>query len=171
MIHLLQSPEFWTSLAFIIVVGIALRPVSRGLNRWAERQAAQIKQHQQEAQDILKKAEELKQQYEKSYRHRAAERQKIMKIADEEIIALTEETEQRIRDHQIRKKQEVELRLKMMAENGTQDIKRQMLTRVVRQTTALLEEKRDNPSEQSDQLLKQAFAALDRYAGVLDQSK
>ena len=171
MTHILQSPEFWTAMAFIFVVGVALRPVLRGLNRWAGRQAEQIRLNRQEAEAVLKKAKDLKQTYEKNYRHRAVERQRIMKAADDEIVALTAETEQRMRDRQIRKKQEVELRLKMMAESGRQDIKRQMLNRVIRQTANLLEERRDNPSEQSADLLKQAFSALDQYAGVLDQSK
>ncbi|MBQ7413092.1 MAG: hypothetical protein IJV07_02310 [Alphaproteobacteria bacterium] len=171
MIHILQSPEFWTAMAFIFVVGMASRPVLRGLNHWAERQAQKIRSHQEEAEAVLKKAKDLKQTYEKNYRHRFVERQRIMRAADDEIAALTAQTEQRMRDRQIRKKQEVELRLKMMAENGRQDIKRQMLNRVIRQTANLLEERRDHSTEQSSDLLKQAFVALDRYAGVLDQSK
>jgi len=169
MTTILQAPEFWTSLAFVLVVTVSVRPVMRFLDKWAAGKAEEIRKRQQAAKDVLKKAEELKKQYEKTYQNRQAEQRQSLEAAENEITFLENETLQVASDRMARKNQEIELRLKMIEENGRQGIKSKMLTRVVSDTKNKLIVMRDSEKiiENTDDLLKQAFDALDMYEPAL----
>ena len=169
MSEILSAPEFWTSLAFVIVVLVLARPAAKYLNRWAGKKADDIRKRQQDAKDVLKKAENLKKQYEKAYQNRHAEQHQSLEEAENEIQFLKNEADQMAADRMARKNQEIELRLKMIEENGRQDIKSKMLARVVSNTKNKLTAMRDSDKiiENTDDLVKQAFDALDGVAKAL----
>lgn len=165
---IIQTPEFWTSIAFILAVVFAVRPIARLLIAWGQKQAEQIRKNQQAAHDVLEKAEALRDQYNAAYQNRYAERRKLMAEADSEIEFLETETQQRMQDRMAHKTQEVELRLKMIEENGRQDIKGKMLTRVVGEAKRSLERRRDSgaQNENTNELVKRAFEALEMHAAT-----
>ena len=169
MTAIFQAPEFWTSLAFILVVVVSIRPVMRYLNKWAAGKADEIQKRRQAAKDVLKKAEELKKQYEKTYQNRQVEQRQSLETAENEIAFLENETQQVAADRMARKNQEIELRLKMIEENGRHDIKSKMLSRVVSDTKNKLIAMRDSEKiiENTDDLIKQAFNALETYEVAL----
>ena len=169
MTHFLQSPEFWTSLAFLIVVGVMTKPVMRFLNRWGQKKAEQIQADQQTARDLLEKAKALKNRYEAAYRNRQAEREKLLAEADQEIMVLEADTLCHLKEHMAHKAQEVALRLKMIEENGRQDIKGKMLARVLSDCRSRLETLRDDGQTDTDvsELLDRACRALDAYQTAL----
>lgn len=160
MRDILSSAEFWSGFAFILVVGMFIRPLLRGLNKWTEKQVALIRQEQNTARDVLKKAEEMKKKYEKAYQNRFIEKQKLMREADNEIILLDEETHQLTTDRINHKKQEIELRLKMIEENGRQDIKSKLLTQILTDTRRHL--KKQEADEDIEKVLQQAMNILDK---------
>ena len=163
---MIQSPEFWSALAFGIVVFAVIKPGCRFLKKWGQKQADAILRQQKEAEDVLQKAKKLCAQYKTVYQNRGSERQKIMREAEKEIQFLEKEAVHQTEDRMTRKKQEVDLRLKMIAENGEQDIKRKMLSQLVKQTEIQL---RSGQAEDTDELVKEACAALDRYEPALRQ--
>jgi len=169
MSHLLQSPEFWTSFAFLIVVVFALKPVARFLDRWGQKKAEQIQTEQQTARELLEKAKTLKNRYETAYRNRQAEREKLLAEADQEIMVLETETQHHLDERIAHKTQEITLRLKMIEENGRQDIKGKMLNRILTDTRSRLETLRDEGKTDADisDLLKHAFQSLDAYKNAL----
>ena len=173
MISHIQAPEFWIAVAFFSVVIVFMRPVVRWVSGWSQKQADAIRAQQQEAADLLKKAGELKQEYEQAYKNRMSEWQKMMDEADKEIHSLEAESNQRTQDRILHHTQEVKMRLKMISESGRRDIKRQMLNRVIRKTYQTLEKQRDAAPlpDDSEVLLKQACRALDSYAPALEQLK
>ena len=162
----IQSPEFWTSLAFVVVAFMMIKPGYRFLKKWGQKKADIIIRQQKEAQDILQKAKALETQYKTVFQHRTAERKKALRDAEKEIRFLKDEALGQTEDRIKRKKREVELRLKMIAENGEQDIKRRMLSKLVKQTESLLQEKQE---EDTQKIIEKACLALDRYGPALRQ--
>jgi len=162
--NFIQSPEFWSSSAFVLLVLIMLKPAGRLLKKWGQKQADQIRRRQEEAEGVLKKAGEMRAQYKDLYQKRNQEHRKIMRQADREIQFLEQDLLKQTNERIARKNQEVDLRLKRIAENGRQDIKRKMLSYVVKQTENRLAEIKD---ENTDVLVEQACSALEKYASVL----
>ena len=159
MIELFSSPEFWNGFAFLIVIAVFVRPFLRAVKRWTEKKVALMRQEQTAAKDVLLKAGEIKEKYEKAYANRFAEKRRLMQEADNEIAVLDEEMYLLTTDRINRKKQEVDLRLKMIEENGRQDIKRKMLNQILEDTRRRLKKKEF--SENAEDVLQNALNALD----------
>lgn len=159
MNNIISSPEFWTSFAFILVIGLFMRPLLQGMRKWTDKRVNLIQKEQNEAREVLKKAEEMKKKYEKAYLNRFSEKQQMMQEADNEISALDEETHILTTDRINHKKQEIELRLKMIEENGRQDIKTKMLNQIIENTRSRL--KKNELIEDSEEVLQKALIVLD----------
>ena len=159
MNNIISSPEFWTSFAFVLVIGLFMRPLLRGMRKWTDKRVNLIQKEQNEAREVLKKAEEMKKKYEKAYLNRFSEKQQMMQEADNEISALDEETHILTTDRINHKKQEIELRLKMIEENGRQDIKTKMLNQIIENTRSRL--KKNELIEDSEEVLQNALIVLD----------
>ena len=144
---LIKAPEFWTSLAFILVILISSRPLSKALKAWGKRKADSIQNRFTEAKKLVAQAEKLKKQYESAYGRRSSERQKLMHEAEIEIRFLEADSLAQSSDRMKRKSKEVEMRLKMIAEHGRQGIKHQILEHVVRKTKKLLADGKNNNLE------------------------
>ena len=160
----IKTPEFWLALAFVLVLLIAGRPLKRGLEKWGSEKAKAIQKQFDEAQQLKEHAEKLKEQYQKAYTQRSSARQKLMHEAEVESRFLETELLGQSSDRLKRKKQEVEMRLKMIAEHGRQNVKRQMLNRVIQKTEKLLMRQQGG---QSDDLVDQVCQALDSFENVL----
>ena len=166
----LETPEFWSAFAFILVVLVVGRPLRRALSAWGERKAKAIQDQIDEAQKLVKQAEKLKEQYRMAYARRSSERQKLMREADTEIRFLETELSDQSSDRVRRKSQEVEMRLKMIAEHGRQDVKKRMVTRVINKTEKLLENREEYTSENENMndLVENACRALDTFKSALN---
>ena len=166
MMHFIQSPEFWSSSAFVLLVAVMVRPAGRLLGKWGQKQADDIRKQQKEATEVLKKAEALEAQYKTLYQKRNQERRKVMREVDREIQFLKQDLLKQTNDRIARKNQEVDLRLNRIAENGRQDIKRKMLSRLVKQTENQLAK---TENENMDDIIKKACEALENFAPALKQ--
>ena len=166
MMHFIQSPEFWSSSAFVLLVAVMARPAKRLLKKWGQKQASAVRKQQAEAAEVLKKAEALEAQYKSLYQKRNQERRKVMREAEQEIQFLEQDLLKQTNDRIARKNQEVDLRLKRIAENGRQDIKRKMLSRLVKQTENQLAR---TENEDMDDLIRKACEALENFAPALKQ--
>jgi F0F1-type ATP synthase membrane subunit b/b' len=160
MIDMFSSPEFWNGFAFVLVLIVFMPSFLEGLKRWTEKKVDLIHREQTAAQEVLKKAEEIKTKYEKAYINRFSEKRRLMQEADNEIVVLDEEQRLLTMDRINRKKQEIDLRLKMIAENGRQDIKRKILNQIIEDTRCRLKKKAF--SENAEDVLQNALKALDK---------
>lgn len=171
MIEILKNPEFWTATAFILVIGIGVRPVFRFVKRWAVHQADSVRQTAQQAADMHQKAAALKEKYESAYRGRWTVQRKLMEQADTEVERLTAEATDQARDRMARRNQEIEIRLNMIADTGSQNIKGKMLAHVMADACAQAMQRRDDPqqTENADKVLQHTLQALDMYAPLLQK--
>ncbi len=134
VVTILQNPEFWVSLAFVLVVLIAFRPLGHYLSSWGQKRAKHIEEDIQHAQALEEEAAQLLASYRKKERRKNKERAEILASAGQEIDFLWREAEQKITDQRTHKKQEAEHRLKMLQEQGHQEIKNKILMSVLQKT-------------------------------------
>jgi F-type H+-transporting ATPase subunit b len=162
MTQIFENPEFWSAVAFVIVVLVALRPVRRFLNKWTDKQKTIILNRQKEADDILDKAKNLKLKYDKIYQDRWLEQKQMLEQADSEISLLKAEVEQSTGDKISRKNQEMAIRLKTIEENGYQNVKNKVLSKVISETKKMFKTclNEDEVTENPDDLLETVFRVL-----------
>ena len=165
---ILESAEFWSSCAFLILCVVLYRPTQRYLKGWTKRQADKIRAAQQEADDVLEKAKKLHQSYGEAYQNRMAERHQMMVEADGEIEALDKETKREAEERMARRRKEVDFRLKTMTDQGHQNIKQQLVSDIMQKAQHQLEEERDlGGSDDPNALVQRACETLEKYAPVL----
>jgi len=156
---MISHPEFWTSLAFVLIVVLALRPVGRFLKRWTIQEDNKIQQARDEVEALCQKAETLKGEYEKAYLERFNTKAEKMKEAEAEIELLKKEVAQESEEKMDHTNQEMALRLKMIEENGLWNLKKQLVNQVVLETQKKLSEMVIH--ENANALIDEAFEALD----------
>ena len=162
MIQIFENPEFWSAVAFIIVVLVAMRPIGRFLNKWTDKQKMIILKNQKEADDILDKAKNLKLKYDKIYQDRWLKQKQMLEQADLEISVLKAEVEHSTSDKISRKNQEMAVRLKTIEENGYQNVKNKVLSKVISETKKMFKTclNEDEVTENPDDLLETVFRVL-----------
>lgn len=167
----IQSPEFWVSIGFVLVVIVAFRPLKRYLATWGKKEAEHVQADIQNARKLKEEAADLLASYRKKTRRKNKERDEILASAGQEIDFLWREAEQKIKDQQAHKKQEAEHRLKMMQEQGHQEIKNKILTAVLQKTEQqiLAQQKSGTLTEDMDETLKKFFETLDNEAEELQK--
>ena len=162
MIQIFENPECWSAVAFIIVVLVAMRPIGRFLNKWTDKQKMIILKNQKEADDILDKAKNLKLKYDKIYQDRWLKQKQMLEQADLEISVLKAEVEHSTSDKISRKNQEMAVRLKTIEENGYQNVKNKVLSKVISETKKMFKTclNEDEVTENPDDLLETVFRVL-----------
>lgn len=164
-----ENPEFWSAVAFVLVVLVALRPVIRFLNKWTDKQGMIILNRQKEAFDILEKAKNLKLKYDKMYQNRWLDQKQMLEQADAEISVLDAELKQTTSDKIARKNQEIAVRLKNIEENGFQNVKNKVLSKVISEAKKIFKMRFDGDeiSENTDDLLETVFHVLKNKKDLL----
>ena len=84
------SPEFWVLVAFVILVGLAFRPLFRKIAGALDDRSAAIRRHLDEARELREEAQELLASYQRKHRDSAAEAQAILDLARDEAGLMTE---------------------------------------------------------------------------------
>jgi len=156
---MISHPEFWTSLAFVLIVILALRPVGRTLKKWTLAEDEKIQQARDEVEALCQKAEELRAGYEKAYMTRFDTKEEKMKEAEQEIALLKKEVAKESEEKTDHVNQEMSLRLKMIEETGLGNLKKQLVDQVVSETQKKLAE--THIKENADFIISEAFEALD----------
>lgn len=147
-LQIIKGPEFWMSFAFVAVVLIAVRPLSRFLTRWGQEQADKVRAHLDESARLRKQAEELYNKYVLYTQNQESERADILRQADIEIENLRKEFKENAAERMQRKDREVAARLKMIQENGTRKMKEQMANLVIEKTYGILHERESDEKKQ-----------------------
>ena len=81
---MLESPAFWTLVAFIIFIGLTFKPISRFTATSLDARADKIRAEIEEGEKLLQEAQELLANYERKQRESAKEAEAIMAHAREE---------------------------------------------------------------------------------------
>ncbi|MGC2856711.1 F0F1 ATP synthase subunit B [Novispirillum sp. DQ9] len=87
------TPEFWVAAAFVLVVGLAFRPVMRAVTAGLDTRANQIKSKLDEARRLREDSQALLAEYQRKQRDALAEAESIMTHAREEAARLKADAE------------------------------------------------------------------------------
>jgi F-type H+-transporting ATPase subunit b len=89
--HLLESPEFWVAIGFVVFVVAAFRPIYRALARMLDARAAGIKAELDEAARLRDEAQQLLTEYQRKQREAVKEAEEILAQARDEAVRLQAE--------------------------------------------------------------------------------
>ena len=84
MSEIIQEPEFWTGLAFIIFVVLMFKPLKKALLAGLDSRIEQIRSEVEEAQRLREEAQTLLASYQRKQREAAQEAEEIVKQAKED---------------------------------------------------------------------------------------
>lgn len=166
IIEVISDPEFWTSIAFIGVVLIAIKPLATYLKKWGQAQAAQIKNKIDETADLKQKAFDLFQKYEIHTKNVKQEKAAITKEAETEISILQKQSEEDLKERLTYKTQAVQQRLQTMRKNAEQKSKEKILTALLSKTYDILEKNKETfqTKAEADKSLNMIYAVLEEHA-------
>ncbi len=166
VLKLIQSPEFWMTVAFCAVVFLAARPLSRFLKEWGQKQAAHIKNQIDETAALKKQAQDLLEKYENHTRDQEREAAVLLEEAEKEIDYLKEAADRDLQEKLENKAEAVELRLKAVWENSERLIRARLLEKTIEKTKKIISEKEESVSD-TQAALTMIFKALDEKADTL----
>lgn len=90
----LHEPEFWVSVAFVIVVALIYRPAMKAIGASLDSRASHIRVQIEEARKLREDAQALLAEYQRKQRDALAEAEKIIQQAKEEAVRIRAEAEE-----------------------------------------------------------------------------
>ncbi len=90
---MLYDPSFWVGLAFILVVALAFKPVSRMVAGTLDGRASKIREQIEEARKLREDAQALLAEYQAKQRDAMAEAEKIISQAKADAVRLKADAE------------------------------------------------------------------------------
>ncbi len=145
-----QDPAFWVGLAFVIIVALAARKVTRIVNASLDARAAGIRAQIEEARKLREDAQALLAEYQKKQRDAMAEAEQIIAQAKTAAARLKVEAEQDLVNSLERRKQQA---LDRIAQSEAQAVAEVRNTAIDVALTAAEELIRQNLSAQQKQTL------------------
>jgi len=120
------NPEFWLSLAFIVVAGLVLfPPVRRAFIRFFNHQQQMISDQISQADDILNEAQNLLQKTQKTSLSETSD-----KTANQQIKSIQQEVAEKIKTCTETRKQDFQVRQKMAAMHLKNNLRTELLNQV-----------------------------------------
>lgn len=159
----LQNPEFWVSLAFCLVVLIAIKPLKKKLADWGAERAQKVKRELGESADLRKQAEELYAEYKARTKNLEKECAEIINAAKKESLNIQQEADEKIVERVSFRKKEVQDKIRSIEESTGQDITARLLAQVMDKTKEMLTEQSVRQSEKDmDKALDNVFKVLEK---------
>lgn len=159
----LQNPEFWVSLAFCLVVLLAIKPLKAKLSAWGEERAQTVKKELGESANLRKQAEELYAEYKTRTQNLEKECMEIINAAKKESINIQQEADEKIVERVAFRKKEVQDKIRSIEETTGQDIAAHLLAQVMDKTKEMLTEQAVRQSEKEmDKALDKVFKVLEK---------
>ena len=117
-----ENPEFWVALAFVLVVAVLAKPVTRLLNEMLNRRIEAIADRITEAQKLNEDAQKMLAEYEKKYLNAEKEARNILRKSEKEIEFLKEDRLKKLEADMEMKQKEAEQRIKTAQEAAMKEI-------------------------------------------------
>lgn len=170
LMHVISSAEFWLSIAFLVVLFLSLKPLTRYLKKWGEGRAARIQQEIDESAELRRKAEELLAEYKEKTRNRAKERAAILQRAKQEAAYLETEANQKLKERLLKQDEDMAIRLSLIKKQSQRELKDKILKKFMHQSDQLLQKYAQTEKRQMMDSLNVLFNALESNADLFASS-
>ena len=117
-----KSPEFWVGVAFVLVVAVLIKPISKIVKGALLSRRQGILDRIKEAEKLRDEAQELLAQYERKFLHAKDEAQEILDKSNAEIKNLTEYELQKMEKELAIKQKEVDRTIDVAISNTRDEI-------------------------------------------------
>ena len=140
-LSLLMSDSFWATMAFVVAIGLVLRPLVRVIRSALHNNIVAISQSIKNAEQLHKQARTLHQELQKKMPQVEKEARQI--VTDAERLAATRSAQQqeKIDQDNLRHRRDMATRLTRMENDALADIRRAMIAITHRAAQNLIEEK------------------------------
>ena len=141
MTALLNSPTFWTLIAFVAFVIVLFRPVKKALLGGLDSRIAQIRAEVEEAQRLREEAQALLASYQRKQREAVQEAEQIIAHAREEAERMKSRAEAELDEAIKRREQQAADKIAQAEAAALDDIRDHAVELAINATAKLLEEK------------------------------
>ncbi len=144
---MLESPEFWVAVSFVILLAMGLywglRPVLAGLDQ----RSARIRRQIEEAQELREDAQRMLADYKRRQRDAVKEAQEIVEHAKEEAKRLREQAEKDIEQQLERRERLTMEKIAHAEQQALQDVRAHAVDIAVAATARLLRDHLDKDKQ------------------------
>ncbi len=158
----IKGPEFWMSFGFVMLVVVSFSPVQKFLMKWGKKRARQIETDIAYAASLRNEAEELLSQYEGHTQNREAEKDAIIAQGENTVRAMQQEMEYALKNRIEQKRKDTADKIDLMHKTVQQNMKKDVLQKVVQKTTAMLQVNSTETEADLDKALDRAYASLEK---------
>lgn len=164
-LHELENPEFWVAAVFCVVVLLLIRPIYKNLKEWSKGQAALIQSELDNAHQLRQEAEDLYAEYEKRTQNIDREHADILRSAEQEVVAIQKEADEKLSTKLLAKKKEVSERIQTIEANARKDLVESMMHTVMEKTKEIVSKQSIRQSESDmDRALEQVLGVLEKQS-------
>lgn len=117
------TPEFWVLAAFVLVIGLAWKPVSRAVGAGLDSRANQIKGKLDEARRLREEAQEMLAKFERQQREAASEAEEMIRKAKQDAEFIRENARKELADRIERRTALAEQRIAQAEAQAAKDVK------------------------------------------------
>lgn len=156
--NLLQSPEFWVAIGFIILVGGLYKPAGKAIGGALDGRAAKIKSSLDEAAELREEAQHLLAEYQRKQRDAVKELEEILARAREEAKHLAEEAEKNLERSMARREEMARDKIAMAEAEALQQVRELAIDVALTAARKLITDNLDDT--RANQLIDTAIAEL-----------
>ena len=158
MSDVLNSPEFWVAVAFVIFVGLAFKKVRDGLNSALDGRSARIKAQLDEAQSLREDAQALLAEYQRKQRGAGEEAKAFVEHAKAEAERSREQAQADLEKAIQRREQQALEKIEQAEAAALKEVRDQAVDLAIAATAQLLSE--SVAAQKGDALVDDAIAEL-----------
>lgn len=158
MSALLDSPTFWVAVAFVILMALILKPVSKAVIAALDARQERIRSELDEAQRLREEAQKLLAEYKRKQRDAVQEAEDLLTNAKAEAGRLSKQAQADLEAVLQRREQAALDKIAQAEAQAIQDVRDQAVDMAVSATRTLLSENMD--AAKSDDLVDQAIKEL-----------
>jgi F-type H+-transporting ATPase subunit b len=158
MSELLNSPEFWVAVAFVIFVTAAFKKVRDGLNSALDGRSARIKAQLDEAQSLREEAQALLAEYQRKQRGAGDEAKAFVEHAKAEAARSREQAQADLEKAVERREQQALEKIEQAEAAALKEVRDQAVDLAIAATAQLLSE--SVAAQKGEALVDEAIAEL-----------
>ena len=140
---MLQSPEFWVAVAFVILIGVIAKPVWKTITSSLDSRAERIRESLDDAMKLREEAQHLLAEYQRKQRDAAKECEEIVASAEAAAARLATETGEKLEQALVRREQLAIDKIAQAEAEALQQVRDTTVNIAIAATRSILEQRID----------------------------